>query len=129
MPLVRVQMLKGKSPEYRRKLLNIIHASLVDALKIPDSDRMQALYELDGEHFERSANKSEDCVVVELTIFKGRSLQAKRTLYRLMTERIERELGIRPADLVIVINEPELENWGVSGVPASEADLGFSINV
>ncbi len=90
---------------------------------------MQRLYELDREHFEHSVYKTDDCVVIELTIFKGRSLQAKRLLYGLLAERLENELGIRPSDITVVIHEPELDNWGVAGKPASETDLGFNINV
>jgi 4-oxalocrotonate tautomerase family enzyme len=129
MPLVRIEIREGKSPQYKKQFMDIVHDCLVDALKIPEDDRMQRLYELDAEHFEHSSGKTDDCAVIELTIFKGRSLQAKRLLYRLLAERLGGELGLRPQDVTVVIHEPELDNWGVSGKPASETDLGFSINV
>jgi phenylpyruvate tautomerase PptA (4-oxalocrotonate tautomerase family) len=129
MPLVRIEIRKGKSPQYKQKLLDIVHACLVDALKIPEGDRMQRLYELDAEHFEHSAQKSDDCAVIELTLFKGRSLQAKRKLYALLAQKLQAELGLRPQDVMVVIREPELDNWGISGKPASETDLGFKIDV
>ncbi len=130
MPLVRIEMLKGKSPEYKKALLDGIHKALVDALKVPDYDRMQRLYELDKEHFEISSNRSEDFILIELTIFQGRSFEAKKSLYKAIVDNLEKALSIKGTDILIVINEPPLENWGISGgKPASEVDLGFKINV
>jgi phenylpyruvate tautomerase PptA (4-oxalocrotonate tautomerase family) len=43
---------------------------------------------------------------------------------------LEKALGIQGTDIMIVINEPPLENWGVAGgKPASEVDFGFKIDV
>ena len=130
MPLVKIEMLEGKSPEYKKALLDGVHQALVDALKIPDFDRMQRLYELDKDHFEISSNRSEDFILIELTIFQGRSFEAKKNLYKAIVDNLKKVLNIKGTDILIVINEPPLENWGVSGgKPASEIDLGFNINV
>lgn len=129
MPLVKIEILKGKDSGYKRALLDGVHRALVDSLKVPEHDRMQRLYELNPEDFERSANKSENVVLIELTIFKGRSIEAKKKLYANISHNLKTNPGIDPNDVLIVINEPELYNWGVNGKPASEADLGFNINV
>lgn len=130
MPLVKIEMLEGKSPSYKKALLDGVHQALVDTLKIPDSDRMQRLYELDRDHFEISANKTDDFILIELTIFKGRSFDAKKNLYKTTVDYLEKALNISRTDIMIVINEPPLENWGLAGgKPANEVDLGFSINV
>lgn len=130
MPLVKIEMLKGKSPEYKRVLLDGVHQALVDTLKIPDYDRMQRLYELDKEHFEISSNRTEDFILIELTIFEGRSFESKKNLYKAIVDNLEKDLNINRTDVLIVINEPPLENWGVAGgKPASEVDMGFKINV
>ncbi len=130
MPLVRIEILKGKDPGFKKALLDGVHRALVDALKIPEHDRMQRLYELDPENFERSAGKTENVVLIELTIFKGRSYEAKKKLYSNIAANLAKSPGISPKDVLIVINEPELYNWGVDGgKPASESDLGFDINI
>jgi len=36
MPIVTIVMQKGKSKEYRKSILEVVHDSLVVALKIPD---------------------------------------------------------------------------------------------
>lgn len=130
MPLVRIEMIKGKSLEYKRAVMDGVHRALVDAFAIPDGDRLQRLFELDRDAFDLSENKSDDFVLVELTVFKGRSAEAKKKLFRAIVDNLNASPGIRPSDVLIVIHEPPLENWGVAGgKPASEVDLGFNINV
>lgn len=130
MPLVKIEMRKGKSTEYKKALFDGVHQALVDAFKIPDHDRMQRLYEWDQNDFEISSDKSEDAVLIELTVFKGRSLQAKKDLYKAIADNLEKSPGINRMDLLIVLNEPPLDNWGIlGGKAASEVDLGFKVDV
>lgn len=130
MPLVKIEMVKGKSDDYKKAVLNSVHQALVACFKIPDDDRMQRLYELEKKHFEISSNKSDDFIIIELTVFKGRSDEAKKTLYQAIVDNLHHSIGINKNDVLIVINEPPLENWGIGGgKPASEVDLGFDINV
>lgn len=129
MPLVQIEMRKGKSVEYKKKLLDQVHTALVEAFKIPDYDRMQKIIELDEDHFEISSNKTSDCILIQLTIFQGRSLDAKRKLYQSLVEKLEQSPGINRGDVVIVLNEVAMENWGLSGKPGSETKIGFEIKV
>jgi len=130
MPLVKVEIYKGKSRQYRKAVLDGIHNALVASLKIPADDRNQRLYELPVEDFERPGNKSADFTIIEITLFKGRSLEAKKQLYAGIVANLSKDPGIAGNDIVIVLNEPPLENWGIrGGKPASETDLGFNINV
>ncbi|MFL0195875.1 tautomerase family protein [Clostridium sp. WILCCON 0269] len=130
MPLVKIEIFKGKTAEYKKAILNGVHSALVQAFKIPDDDRMQRLYELDRENFEVTPTKTEQCTLIEITAFKGRSVEAKRKLYREIVNNLKMDPGIDGEDIVIVINEPPLENWGVrGGKPANEVNLGFKIEV
>jgi phenylpyruvate tautomerase PptA (4-oxalocrotonate tautomerase family) len=130
MPLVKIEIRKGKSAEYKKALMDGVHRALVDSFKIPEDDRNQRLYELDAENFEIAGGHTDDFIIIELTVFKGRSLEAKRNLYKAIADNLEKDLGISRTDVLTVINEPLLENWGIhGGVPASEANLGFNVNV
>jgi phenylpyruvate tautomerase PptA (4-oxalocrotonate tautomerase family) len=130
-PLVKVEMYEGKPQEYKTAVLDGVHRALVTAFKIMEDDRVQRLYELKPQHFERrTAKYSDNFTIIEITIFKGRSLTAKKNLYREIVKNLAEKPGIKPADVLIVLHEPPLENWGVAGgKPASEVDLGFDINV
>lgn len=130
MPLVKVEILKGKNTEYKKNIMDGIHSALVEAFKIPNYDRNQRLYELEPENFEFSNTKTEQYTLIELTVFKGRSFEAKKCLYSAIVRNLGQAPGISGEDILIVINEPPKENWGVrGGRPASEVDLGFKIEV
>jgi len=54
---------------------------------------------------------------------------SQKTLYQEIVSRLQR-LEIHGDDILIVLNEPPLENWGIrGGYLASEVDIGFKINV
>jgi phenylpyruvate tautomerase PptA (4-oxalocrotonate tautomerase family) len=125
MPLVKIEIIAGKSKEYKTKLMDIVHKALVNHFKIPDHDRRQRLTEYENENFELG-DRTENYAIVEITPFKGRSLDAKKALYKEISINCKQELGIEDNDLTIVLNEQPLENWGIrGGNPASE--LGFEV--
>lgn len=129
MPLVTVTMIKGKPKEFRKSVLGVVHASLVKAFKIPDHDRNQRILEVDPENYEIPPGKSDKHVTIELTVFPGRSIEAKRTLYKEIVTGLT-GLGIPSDDILIVLNEPPLQNWGIrGGHPANEIDIGFKLEV
>jgi phenylpyruvate tautomerase PptA (4-oxalocrotonate tautomerase family) len=45
MPLVRIEILKGRTAPEKKRLLEAVHAALVEAFGIPDDDRTQRLVE------------------------------------------------------------------------------------
>jgi phenylpyruvate tautomerase PptA (4-oxalocrotonate tautomerase family) len=110
-------------------LLDGLHEALVEAFRIPDDDRTQRIDEYPSEDFEIPPGRSEKYMLVEITAFPGRSFEAKRNLYRAITRKLV-ALGVPALDILIVLNEPALENWGVrGGFAASEVDIGFDIQV
>lgn len=130
MPLVKIEIRKGKSDVYKKAILDGVHDALVKSIKIPDYDRFQRLYKLDNENFETPPSKTENMTLIEITMFHGRSFEAKKNLYKAITKNLSQNPGIDGNDITIVLLEPLLENWGVKGgKPASEVDLGFNINV
>ncbi len=130
MPLVKIEMQKGNSTEYKKAILDGVHTALVEAFKIPDYDRIQRLYELDSDCIELPPNKTEQFTVVEITAFKGRSGEAKKNLFQAIVCNLNMAPGISGDDIMIIIHVPPLENWGIrGGKPANEVNLGFDIEV
>lgn len=129
-PLVKIEIRKGYSAEYKKAILDGVHQSLVDAFKIPLSDRFQRIYELDEEDFECPPDRSHAVTLIQITIFPGRSFEAKKELYQNIIKNLGENPGIDGHDIVIILLEPPMENWGVrGGQPASEVDLGFKIDI
>jgi phenylpyruvate tautomerase PptA (4-oxalocrotonate tautomerase family) len=129
MPLVRLEVRQGRSAAQKQALLDAAHAALVEALAIPAHDRTQRIVEHAREDFELPPGSSDDFVLVEVTMFAGRSRPAKRRLYQELVRNFG-ELGVAPVDVVVVLLEPPLDNWGIrGGRMASEVDLGFEVDV
>ena len=129
MPLVRIDMYKGRTAQAKKAILGAVHEALVVAFKIPEDDRNQRIHEFEEADFERGSNKSRDFLIIEITAFQGRSKEAKKLLFARIVENLKENAGISPSDVLIVINEPPLENWGIGGKPADEVNLGFNVKV
>ena len=130
MPFVRISLRRGRSPDYKRALFDGIHAALVEAFLIPDSDRNQQILEPDEESFEIPPARSDQFVVIEVIAFQGRSLAAKKNLYSAIVRNLGSSPGIAGDDILIILQESPTENWSIrGGRPASEVDVGFRIDV
>ena len=115
MPLIRIDIVKGKSPEYKKALLNCVHEGLAEALGIEDWDRFQRIVEIDREDFEFPEGKTDAFMIIEITMFAGRTREQKRAVIEHITARITERLGIPATDVFIVLHEPADENWGFAG--------------
>lgn len=129
MPLAKIEVRKSRPPEQVQAIIEAVYQAQREALKLPERDRTIRYIEHRPEHFHAPPDKDENYSLVEITLYAGRSLDAKRALYQGIVKRFE-SLGIPASDIVIVLNEVPLDNWGVrGGHPASEVDLGFKVNV
>ena len=127
MPLVHVHLRAGRTAAQKQAILDALHAAFVEALKVPATDRNQLLHEYAPEDFE--ARYGPDTVFVEAMVFPGRSLDAKRRLYRLVVEGLE-AAGVARDRVLVVLHEPPLENWGIrGGQAATDVQLGFKLDV
>ncbi len=127
MPLVKIVIIEGKTEEYKMAIFEGIHQALVKAFKIPDDDRIQRLSEISKKNFDVS---SEEFTLIEITVFEGRSIDAKRLLYSSIVDNLSQNPGMSSKDILIVLHDVPLVNWGISGGrPASEVDLGFKVDI
>ncbi|MBI5459851.1 tautomerase family protein [Methanobacterium sp.] len=130
MPLVKIEIRKGFSLEYKKAILDGVHQALVDALGIPDRDRFQRIYELDKGDFECPPDRSHAVTMIQITMFPGRSFEAKKKLYQNIIQNLGENPGIVGNDIMIILLEPPMENWGIrGGQPACEVDFEFKIDV
>ena len=129
MPLVKIETRKSWGASQKAEIMEAIHSAMREALRIPENDRDIRFHEYLPEDFQVSPGKTGNYILVEITMFAGRSLQAKKALYQGIVANLGR-LGIGAGDVFIVLHEVPLENWGIrGGVPASEIDLGFNLKV
>lgn len=129
MPIAKIETCRARPAEEVAALIEAVYLAQREALKVPEDDRQIRYVEHRPEHFPVPPGKTANYTFVEFILFPGRSLQAKRALYASVVRRFG-EIGIAPTDIIIVLHEPPLENWGIrGGQPASEVDLGFEVKV
>lgn len=102
---------------------------MIEGLKIPEGDKTIRLVVHEPHRFPAPPGMSDRYTLINIDLFIGRSIDAKKKLYCAIVKNLE-PLGI-PADHVkSLLRESPSEDWGIrGGVPASEVDLGFDVNV
>ena len=129
MPLAKIEVRRSWPPEGVQAIIEAIYLAQREALKVPEHDRQVRFIEHKPEHFHVPPGKTENFTLVEIALFAGRSLETKRSLYHAIIRNLG-AVGIASSDIFIVLNDIPLENWGIrGGVPASEVDLGFKVDV
>src|ERR1700677_1664228 len=86
MPLVRIDLRKGKQASYREAISRIVHEALV-GVGVPKDDRFQVICEHDYENFVFDPNyldtrRTEDLVIIQITWNEGRTVEQKKALTR-----------------------------------------------
>jgi phenylpyruvate tautomerase PptA (4-oxalocrotonate tautomerase family) len=129
MPVAKIEVRRSRPPQEVEALIDAVYQAQREALKVPERDRQIRYVEHKPEHFAVPPGKTDNYTLVEILMFPGRSVEAKRALYQSIVRRFG-ELGIAPSDILIVLQEAPLENWGIrGGILASEIDLGFNLGV
>ena len=127
MPLVRIDLREGTSPDYRRVLGDGVHCAMIEALAIPPDDRFQVITEHppEGLIYDRTylgIQRSDKVVFVQITLSAGRKPQQKRKLFQRMAEILAESPGLKPQDLVINLVEVSWENWSFGNGEAQYMD-------
>jgi len=116
MPLVRIELKRGKSVDYRRALADGVYEAMREAIGIPENDRFIVVSEHDADNlsYDRhylGIDRSDELVIVQIALRRGRSVEAKQALYRAIAERLARAPGVRPTDVFVTLVENGAEDW------------------
>ena len=127
MPFVRIDLREGKNAEYRKALGDGVHRAMMEALAIPPDDRFQVITEhpaqgliYDPQYL--GVKRSDNVVLVQITLSAGRKPQQKRKLFKRMAEILAEAPGLKSADLVINLVEVVWENWSFGNGEAQYMD-------
>jgi 4-oxalocrotonate tautomerase len=115
MPLVRIDLRKGKQAAYREAISTVVHEALV-GVGVPKDDRFQVITEHDGENFVFDQNyldirRSEDLVIIQITWNEGRTVDQKKALYKAIADGLAARLSLRREDVFLSLVEVKRENW------------------
>jgi phenylpyruvate tautomerase PptA (4-oxalocrotonate tautomerase family) len=126
MPFTQISLLKGKSLDYRRDLMEEVYLAMRESINIPENDRFATITELEDGNFNNSGdylgiNRSDDIVYIQITLNGGRTTNKKKALYAKIAERLQAKLGIRTEDIVISLLEVSPEDWSLGNGEAQYA--------
>jgi phenylpyruvate tautomerase PptA (4-oxalocrotonate tautomerase family) len=129
MAQIRIYGRKDIHGGQRQAISDAIHACAVDALALPVEKRFHRFCWLDGEDFIYPDDRSDRYLIVEISMFAGRSVSVKKEFIRGLFARLEAECGISPQDVEITITETPRENWGIRGLPGDELNLTYVVEL
>jgi phenylpyruvate tautomerase PptA (4-oxalocrotonate tautomerase family) len=114
MPVTLIELSQSINLEDKQQMVTFVHTTMVEVLKIPESDRLVRLIEYDSNDFYPPLNASDKYALITISMFPGRSLESKKLLYQKLCQGLE-TFGFSPTDTRIIINEIPAENWGLRG--------------
>ena len=118
MPFIRVAVKKGTSPFQKKAIVDGIHQALVDSINMPVDELFNLITEYEPENFfyDRKFNgiaRSDNLVVIEMTMRRGRSDAMKKMLYAKIAENLEKYADVSPKDVFIFTHENDYSDWSV----------------
>jgi phenylpyruvate tautomerase PptA (4-oxalocrotonate tautomerase family) len=129
MPDVLIEVRGNWIGSRKQEFITAVHAALVETIKIPADDKVLRLVEHAPEDFMKPPAFGEKFTRIEIVMFSGRSLDAKRKLYKAVVRNLA-AFAVPAADVKIVLLEVPAENWGIRGGYAGcDVDLGFEVCV
>lgn len=127
MPLCRIDMVQGKSAEYRRIVGDVVYEAIVDVLNAPKDDRFQVIAEhpvgaLIADENYLGILRTQDCIFIQLTLNVGRTVEQKKAFYKAVADALHTRLELLPEDVLINLIEIQKENWSFGNGIAQYAE-------
>jgi len=129
MAQVKIYGISNVLSKYKTLISKAIHESLMEAFGLPENKLFQRFISLDTDDFFYPSDRTERYTIIELSIFEGRSAEAKKQLIKLLFLKIREYADIEVQDIEITIFETPMSNWGIRGMPADELVLNYNVKV
>jgi phenylpyruvate tautomerase PptA (4-oxalocrotonate tautomerase family) len=116
MPLVRIDLRRGKSPAYKKAICDGIYQALRETFNVPENDRFMIVNEHDAGNFDHAEtylglSYSDDLVIIQITVSDTRATATKQALFARIATLLTESPGLRKGDIFINLLECKTENW------------------
>jgi len=115
MPLVRIDLRRGTTDEYRTTLGDVVYTALTTVANVPAGDRFIVVTEHDPVNLQIDPHyfveRTDQALIIQITFNQGRTVEVKKALYRAIAEGLHERLGIRTEDVTITLIDVPKENW------------------
>lgn len=127
MPLVRIDLLEGKTAEFKTQLGELVYESMLETIGIPEEDKFVVVNDLKAEELIFSTNylgvdRTDGIVIIQITMNEGRTTEVKKALYKTVADNLNNQLDIRKEDVFINLVEVNKENWSFGNGIAQYAE-------
>ncbi|MFS4085673.1 tautomerase family protein [Aerococcus urinaeequi] len=127
MPLVRIDLLEGKTAEFKSQLGELVYESMLETIGIPEEDKFVVVNDLKAEELIFSKNylgvdRTDGIVIIQITMNEGRTTEVKKALYKTVADKLNSQLDIRKEDVFINLVEVNKENWSFGNGVAQYAE-------
>jgi phenylpyruvate tautomerase PptA (4-oxalocrotonate tautomerase family) len=126
---IKIFGIKEQLHPVRNQVSEVIHECMMEAFKYPKEKKAHRFIYIEEDSFFYFEGRTNKHTIIEISVFEGRSIEAKKHLHRLLFDKFENELGIVPMDLEITIFESPMHNWGIRGKSGDELVLNYKVNV
>ncbi|NGZ74380.1 tautomerase family protein [Saccharibacillus alkalitolerans] len=126
---VKIYGLETRLNPLKVTLSEAVHSCMVEAFRLPPDKKFHRFFPMEKENFMFPEGRSDRYTIIEISMFEGRSPQAKKRLIELLFRRVFEAAGIEPNDLEITIFETPKTDWGIRGLPADELRLNYEVDV
>jgi 4-oxalocrotonate tautomerase len=116
MPLVRVDLRRGKPPAYRKAICAGIYRAMREAFNVPEDDRFMIVNEHDADNFVYAESylgiaHTDDLVIIQITANDTRTVEQKQAFFARVAGLLAENPGLRKQDVFINLVECKKENW------------------
>jgi len=113
--ITRIDLIKGKSEDYRQAIGEAVYQALL-SIGVPTDDRFLIITEHEPANFifatsYLGVDHTEDLVIIQITFNEGRTTAQKQSLFKAIADCIHVATGLRTADVFINLVEVKRENW------------------
>ena len=120
MPLVRIDLIEGKSAEFRKTLGEIVYRAMRETINVPENDKFQVITEHPAHGLNIADSYlgniySKDIVIIQITMNAGRTVEMKKAFFKRIADDVHAQLKLWREDVGINLVESARENWSVGG--------------
>jgi phenylpyruvate tautomerase PptA (4-oxalocrotonate tautomerase family) len=116
MPLVRIDLRRGKSPAFRKAICDSVYRAMTETFGVPKDDRFMIVGEHEPDNFIHAESYlgiayTDDLVIIQITANDTRTAEQKQAFFAKIATLLAENPGLRKEDVIINLVECKKENW------------------
>lgn len=116
MPLVRIDLRRGKSAEYKKAICDGIYRAMRESFNVPEDDRFIVVNDHDADNLIYANTylgiaHTGDLVIIQITANDTRTVEQKQAFFARIAALLFENPGVRKEDIFINLVEVKKENW------------------